>query len=212
MPARLTRHLLRCGAVAGPLSVAGFTLDGATRSGYSPARHPVSALALGPRGWMQTSNFIVTGTLCLAGAAGLRRADPSAGALAPASVAVAGCGLLAAAAWPTDPVPGYPLAGNAPERPSGVGLAHLGAAVLFFVGLPLAMLASAKASRGAGSRAWAGICLLCATNMSVNAAQAGQGFAKAAEDPNSAGLSQRASIIFGLGWLSVACTRALRRP
>jgi hypothetical protein len=207
----ITRWLLRCGAVAGPLSVAGFTLDGATRPDYSAARHPVSALALGQRGWLQTSNFTVTGALCLAGAAGLRRDNPGAGAVAPASVAVAACGLLAAAAWPTDPVPGYPPEEKAPERPTGVGIAHMVAAILFFVGLPVAMISSAKAARRSGERAWAAVCISCATNMSAHAAQAAQGFAKAAEGPNKAGLSQRTSIIFGLGWLSLACVRALRR-
>ena len=43
-----------------------------------PSRHPVSSLALRPRGRVQTANFAVTGTLVLAGAAGWgRAADPA---------------------------------------------------------------------------------------------------------------------------------------
>ena len=43
-----------------------------------PSRHPVSSLALRPRGRVVTANFAVTGTLVLAGAAGWgRAADPA---------------------------------------------------------------------------------------------------------------------------------------
>ena len=57
---------------AGPVFTAVFLAEGTAREGYRPLRHPVSSLALGPRGWVQAANFVVTGTLCLAGAAGLR--------------------------------------------------------------------------------------------------------------------------------------------
>lgn len=68
MPGAWTRWLLRCGLAAGPVFVAVFSAEGAVREGYSPSRHPVSSLALGPRGWIQASNFAVTGTLLLAAA------------------------------------------------------------------------------------------------------------------------------------------------
>jgi len=70
-PARWTRGLLYCGLAAGPLFVTTFLAEGANRPGYRPSRHPVSSLALGPRGRVQAANFAVTGTLVLAGAAGL---------------------------------------------------------------------------------------------------------------------------------------------
>jgi hypothetical protein len=60
--------------VAGPVFITTFLAEGATRDGYRPSRHPVSSLALGPRGRVQAANFAVTGTLVLAGAAGLGRA------------------------------------------------------------------------------------------------------------------------------------------
>src|ERR1700727_119699 len=72
-PDRWTRRLLRCGLAAGPVFTATFLLEGATRDGYRPLRHPVSSLALGPRGWVQTAHFTVTGTLFLARAARLSR-------------------------------------------------------------------------------------------------------------------------------------------
>src|SRR6266851_3237333 len=67
VPGAWTRSLVRCGLAAGPVFVAVFGAEGAVREGYSPLRHPVSSLALGPRGWIQAANFAVTGTLVLAG-------------------------------------------------------------------------------------------------------------------------------------------------
>ena len=70
-----TRWLLRSGAVAGPLFVATFLVEGIRRTDYDPFRHPVSSLALGPAGWTQTLNFSLAGALDTAGAFGLARAD-----------------------------------------------------------------------------------------------------------------------------------------
>ena len=50
---------------AGPVFAATFLAEGAVRESYQPLRHPVSSLALGPRGWIQAVNFAVTGVLCL---------------------------------------------------------------------------------------------------------------------------------------------------
>jgi Protein of unknown function (DUF998) len=127
--------------MGGPVFTATFLAEGAVRDGYRPLRHPVSSLALGPRGWVQTANFAVTGVLCLAGAAGLRRTgDRLAGSRAgPALVAAAGAGLIGAAVFRTDPVSGYPP--GTPDMPakfSRAGTAHNLAAVPVFFGLPAA--------------------------------------------------------------------------
>ena len=66
LPTRGTRGLLYCGLVAGPVFVTTFLAEGATRDGYRPSRHPVSSLALGPRGRVQAANFAVTATTMLA--------------------------------------------------------------------------------------------------------------------------------------------------
>ncbi|MGI5131787.1 DUF998 domain-containing protein [Pseudonocardia sp. CA-107938] len=64
------KALLYAGVVAGPLFIVAVLLEGATRAGYSPLRHPISSLALGEGGWMQTATFLITGALSLAAAAG----------------------------------------------------------------------------------------------------------------------------------------------
>jgi hypothetical protein len=73
-PDVITRGLLWCGVAAGPLFLLTAFAEGATRADYHPLRHPVSSLALGPHGWMQVANFVVTGGLYLSYAVGLWRA------------------------------------------------------------------------------------------------------------------------------------------
>jgi hypothetical protein len=51
-----------------------FLLEGATRTNYDPLRHPVSSLAFGDYGRVQSTNFVVAGLLTLAFSVGLRRA------------------------------------------------------------------------------------------------------------------------------------------
>lgn len=69
---------------------------------YSPLKEPVSALAAGPHGWIQSVNFAVFGVLTLVFAVGLYRATRSslAGVVGSGWFLVSGIGLLMAAAFP----------------------------------------------------------------------------------------------------------------
>jgi len=49
------------GIVGPALFVLVFTVEGWLRPGYEPARMYVSALSMGPRGWIQISSFLVAG-------------------------------------------------------------------------------------------------------------------------------------------------------
>jgi hypothetical protein len=214
--ARWARRLLRCGVAAGPAFAAVFLAEGATRDGYHPLRHPVSSLALGSRGWVQTSNFSVAGALCLAGAAGLRLAGDQPGgsrSVGPAMVAAAGAGLLGSAAFATDPVGGYPP--GTPDTPaefSRAGAAHNLCAVPVFLGLPAAAAYYGWRSRRAGQPpGFAVYCAATAAAMPVAAALAGAGFGQPAGLGRYGGLFQRASIMVGFGWLTIVSARGLRR-
>jgi hypothetical protein len=217
-PGRLagqTRGLLRCGMWAGPAFTATFLAEGAVRDGYRPLRHPVSSLALGPRGWIQTANFAVTGVLFLAGAAGLRLAgDRLAGSrTGPAMVAAAGAGLIGSAAFRTDPVGGYPP--GTPDMPaefSRAGTAHNLAAVPVFFGLPAAAACYGWRSWRAGQPpGFAIYCAATAVTMPVTMALAGAGFGQSSRLGRYGGLFQRASIIAGFAWLTAVSARALQR-
>lgn len=133
-----------------PVIVAGVVLEGGIRDGYRPRRHPVSSVASGPRGWVQTGNFAVTGTLVLAAAGGLARAGrPAASSpVTPALIGVAGAGLTGSAVVTTDSVSGYPPGTpDARTHPSLAGAAHTVVAIVVFTGLPAAAL-------GWGGRCW----------------------------------------------------------
>ena len=212
-PQAWTRRLLRCGGAAGPAFIAVFLLEGAVRDGYRPLRHPVSSLALGPRGWIQAGNFAVAGALFLAGAAGLARAgNPAAGSrAAPALIGAAGAGLIGSAVFTTDPVSGYPPGTpDALIRPSRAGTAHNLAAVPVFFGLPAAALACGWRAWRAGERGFGLYSAGTAVTMVATMALAGAGFGQSPRLVNLGGLLQRASIITGFTWLSAVSARALR--
>jgi Protein of unknown function (DUF998) len=55
--------LLLAGILAPAIFVSGFTIEGCLRADYSAVAMHVSALSLGPRGWIQIVNFLVFGSL-----------------------------------------------------------------------------------------------------------------------------------------------------
>jgi hypothetical protein len=108
-------------------------VEGAVRPEYQPLHDTISELSLGPRGWIQTANFLVFGILFLVFASGVKasldesRAAQLGGALLSAiGLGVLGCGLFRAESWP-------------PSSMSPVGLLHLVCAIgLVFALLPVA--------------------------------------------------------------------------
>lgn len=209
-----TRSLLCCGLAAGPVFVAVFLAEGAVREGYSPLRHPVSSLALGSRGRIQTGNFVVAGTLLLAGAAGLSRAADQAGVgqAGPALIGAAGAGLLGSAAFVTDPVSGYPPGTpDAIEHPSRTGTIHNLSAIPVFLGLPAAALTTVRRSWRTGQRGFGLYSAGTAVVMLAAIVLAGAGFGQAPRLVNLGGLFQRVSIITGFAWVTAVSARALRR-
>ena len=58
-----TKALLICGAIACPLFIIAVLIEGATRPDYNSLLYPLSSLSIGDMGWIQISNFIITGIL-----------------------------------------------------------------------------------------------------------------------------------------------------
>ncbi len=109
------RLLVSAGSTAGPLLIAVWAAQAATRDGYDVTRHPMSLLALGEGGWMQVANFVVTGALLIALGRGLRLLDGDARDrfwLA-RLVQMAGLGLISSGLFPVDAGAGFPA--GAPE-------------------------------------------------------------------------------------------------
>jgi hypothetical protein len=210
---RVKRVLLRCGAGAGPLFVTTFLVEGASRPGYDPLRHPVSSLSIGPGGWVQVTNFAATSALCLAGSAGLARARPVDGSLGPLLVGVVAIGLAGSGAFPTDPLSGYPPGTpDLPTERSAPGIAHDLFGVPVFLGLPAAALTYGRRFRRAGHRGWARYSTGTAVAMLVTFGASSAGFAQTPNVVRVGGLLQRASIVIGFGWLTALALHAARRP
>src|SRR2546423_9044913 len=108
--ARITRSLLGYGVIAGPLYVMVSLAQALTRDGFDPTRHAWSLLSNGDYGWIQITNFIVTGLMTVAGAGGPPPAlAPGPGrTLAPAPVGGHGAGPVGAAPLCAGPPPGLP--------------------------------------------------------------------------------------------------------
>ncbi len=122
----LHRLLLGCGVLGSLLFTGTFLAEGATRAGYDPWRQPISALSLGPGGWLQSANFIVFGVLMGCFALGLRGAlAPGAGARwAPLLQAGVAAGLIIDGIFAQDPGMGYPPGAAAVTAASTHELLH----------------------------------------------------------------------------------------
>ncbi len=108
--ANLTKVLLVCGVIAGPLYIALGVIQMFIRPGFDPTRHDLSLMSNGALGWIQITNFVVTGLLVIAGAIGMRRVlrGSRGGTWGPLLIGVYGLGLIGAGIFTADPALGFP--------------------------------------------------------------------------------------------------------
>ena len=161
MPAG-TRSLLGAGAVVGPLYLAVGLIQALVREGFDLAKHPLSVLANGPGGWVQTANFVISGLMVLAAAVGLARALRPDGRGTSWFLGGFGLSMLVAALFPADPVDGFPVGTplGPPTTISTTGLVHFGAGTLGFVSLAISCFLAARALSGRGAPGLAGLSLI----------------------------------------------------
>lgn len=157
-----TRRLLACGVVAGPLFVTLVAVQVLTRDTFDLSLHPISALSLGELGWVQIANFVVTGLLTIAFAAGVRRAlqHGRAATAGPLLVGAYGVGLIAAGVFVADPAFGFPA--GAPEgRPAHLSwhaIVHGIAAGLALLSLTAACFVFARRFAALRRGGWVAYC------------------------------------------------------
>src|SRR5437763_1067474 len=103
----IQRLLLICGPLGSVLFTTTYLIEGVTRPGYNAWQQAISALSLGPGGWVQVVNFIVYGLLVCCSAAGWRAAlKPGVGAtLVPLFEGLTGLGLIVCGIFSQDPAP-----------------------------------------------------------------------------------------------------------
>jgi hypothetical protein len=154
----LTRALLVCGIVAGPIYVVVGVIEMLTRTGFDLRRHSLSLLSNGDLGWVNMTLFVATGVLLLAGAIGIRRAlrGGRAGLWAPLLLGVYGLGLIGAGLFTADPAFGFPPGTPADANAvSWHGLLHFVCGGLGFIALIAACFVFARRFAALGQRGWA---------------------------------------------------------
>jgi hypothetical protein len=201
----LTKALLACGAIAGPVFTLVWLAAGAARADYDPLRHPISSLAIGEQGWTQTASFFVTGLLVLAFAVGLRRrlSGPGGSRWGPRLIGLMAIGLLGAGLFVTDPLNGYP-----PGTPDFsleytlTGRLHRLFSAFVFLGLPGACFVFARFFNRSGRRGWALYSVVTGIAFIVLFVITSAGFAQAAGLADVAGLFQRITLTVGWAWVT----------
>ena len=156
LPNQVTRSLLGYGVLAGPFYVTVSLAQALTRDGFDLTRHAWSLLSNGDLGWIQITNFVLTGLMVLAAATGLHRALPGTPWVA-RLVGVYGASLVAAGALRADPGLGFPAGTPAgPGTVSWHGIGHFVAGGISFLCVIAACLVMGRrfARDGRRGAAW----------------------------------------------------------
>jgi len=205
---RVTKSLLGYGVIAGPFYVTVSLAQALTRQGFDLTRHSWSLLSNGVLGWIQITNFTLTGLMVLAGAVGMRRAMAGgAGARwVPRLVGAYGAALVAAGALRADPALGFPA--GTPDGPGHVswhGAGHLAAGGIGFLCVIAACFAYARRCAREGRRGWAAYSRATGTVFLL-------GFAGIASGSSAPALTLGfvAAVLVIWAWMSAVCVTLYR--
>lgn len=165
----VTKTLLLCGALAGPLFILVVILEDYSQPGFDPRMHMLSLHALGDWGWVQIVNFVGAGVLNVLYAAGLWRTlrPGRAGTATAILIAAYGLGLVTVGVFSTDPAGGFPPGSVAPTAPSGHGVVHALGALFVFVFLAAAIGSLGSSFLARGERGWGAYCIASAVVIMV---------------------------------------------
>ncbi|GHO58526.1 MULTISPECIES: DUF998 domain-containing protein [Ktedonobacter] len=205
-----TGLLLVCGALGSLCNMLVLLILGATRSGYNAWQIPDSSLELGPGGWIQITNYIVSGVLLLAFAIGLRRVlrTGRGSTWGPILLGLFGLSFIGIGIFVTDPVLGYPS--GASSITTIPGTIHNLFGQLQFISLAAAcfVLARREAADPA-SRGWAWYSV--ATGLLVVASDVVFVLTFKLLDGGPVGLIARIGIIVSGCWIAQLSIRLMRK-
>lgn len=141
------------GVVAGPLFVTVIVVQAINHSGFDLAKHPLSLLALGSRGWIQTANFIVCGSALVVAALAERRTTNRLTRWTRRMLVAYGSAVITAGVLQADPWHGYPV--GVAEITTWHGALHNIAAATAGMALVVATITTAHSARRLGNATWA---------------------------------------------------------
>lgn len=154
---RMVPALLMCGIIAGLLFLIASFTQAFTRPGFDLQRHAISSLALGDLGWLQVSNFIITGLFAGAFAIGLWQAlRGTASKAVPLLVGIYSVAMVGGGLFTPDPGLGWPIGAPAglPE-PTFNSIMHIVFGMLAFMSIIIAGFVFARRFIGLRNYGWA---------------------------------------------------------
>ncbi len=162
VPAAVIRTLLAFGMLVGPFYVGLGVAQGLVRDGFSFARHPLSVLANGPGGWVQTANLALSGLMVIAAVIGIARVGAQGSRALRGALVVYALGMIVAAIFPADPLDGFPPGTplGVPTTVSTTGIVHFAAGAVTFLAMAIACWAGARTMAKRGERGLSRLSLL----------------------------------------------------
>jgi hypothetical protein len=200
VPPRLRRRLW-IGLAGGVTSLAVTSVQGLVRRDFDPWHQAISALSLGPGGWLQVLNLVAFGIVVLTTVAPWRTilAGGRGAAAFPALTALVGIGFVGVGLIRQDPAPGYDPDRLLLAAPSPLGLAHL--AIAGVAALSSVAGLFVIAARFAGDPDWSRWSLYsCGTALFMVACVAVYGV-WSVQPTGFAGTFERAALVAPLVWL-----------
>jgi len=194
-----TRALLGYGMVAGPFYLAVGIAQALLRDGFEFAKHPLSVLANGPGGWIQTVNFVLTGLMVLGAAMGFQRVLGRTSRAVGWFLGVFGASMIVAAVFRADPMDGFPI--GTPKGPptsmSTSGSIHFVSGALGFISLAVSCFIAARAMSRRKAPSLARLSFVCGLIVVL-------GFFGGAAIPNSSPVvGIWIAVVAGWAWLGV---------
>lgn len=204
------RRLLSCGVVAPLLNIVVLLILGAVRPDYNPWVVPDSNLELGEGGWMQSTNYIVTGVLLLAFAIGMRRLLRAGrgSTWGPILLGIYGFTFIAIGPILPDPSLGYPPGASSTLTIHGVMHSLLG--LLQFTSLTAACFVLARRDEALDGRGWSRYSVV--TGLLVATSYVAFILTATVSDAGPTGLIERIGIIAGGIWVALLAIRLMSRP
>ena len=205
-----TRLLLACGIIGPLLNVVVLLILGAMRPGYNAWQVPDSSLELGMGGWIQITNYLITGALLFGFAIGLRRVlRTGRGSIwGPILLGLYGLSFIGAGIFVTDPVLGYPA--GASNIPTAHGTFHDLFGQLQFISLSVACFVLARRdAANPARRGWALYSFATGLLVAVSDVAFVLTFELLGGGPT--GLIERIGIIGSCIWIALLALRLLRK-
>lgn len=203
------RPLLACGVIAPLLNSVAILILGAIRPDYNAWTVPDSNLELGDGGWMQSTNYIVTGALLLAFAYGMRLVLRTGRGSTWGPILLGAYGLTFIAIGPIHPDPslGYPPGASTTSTMHGT--VHILFGLLQFASLIAACFVLARHDETPERRGWYRYSVT--TGLLVAATYIAFVLTAKLVDGGPTGLIERIGIIGGGIWIALLAIRLMSR-